>query len=85
MITLFTLWQATWIILGMWFDAKLAWMCYYEFKNSGDGEKYLRGELFPIKTQKQEIIITETITKIINFNMKIIKIFVKIIKNRDDL
>lgn len=45
MITIYTLWQAFWIVMGMWMDAKLLWMCIHEFKNKGDGEKYLRGEL----------------------------------------
>lgn len=45
MITIYTLWQAFWIIAGMWVDAKLFWMCVHEFKNRGDGLKYLRGEL----------------------------------------
>ena len=80
MITIYTLWQATWIIIGLWIDSKFAWMCIYELKNPGDGEKYLRGELCHLKTQHKETFITETITKIINYNMKIIKKFVAKIK-----
>jgi hypothetical protein len=85
MITIYTLWQASWIIAGMWMCSKYAWMCIYEIKKPGDGEKYLRGELFHTKTPKKEMLIIEIIIKKIQLNMKIIKNFVKKIKNKNDL
>jgi hypothetical protein len=45
MITIYTLFQAFWIIAGFYVDAKLAWMVIYEMLEKGAGEKYLKGEL----------------------------------------
>lgn len=72
MITIYTLFQAFWIMAGLWLDAKLAWMVIYEFKNPGDGEKYLRGELC-IKKKKPETRIIGIIIKNILQRMKNIR------------
>jgi hypothetical protein len=36
---------AFFIICGIFFLGKLFWACVYEYRNKGDGEKYLSGEL----------------------------------------
>jgi hypothetical protein len=45
MITIYTLWQSMWIIIGLWMISKLFKMCVYEILEKGAGEKYLKGEL----------------------------------------
>lgn len=72
-ITPYTLWQAFWIMAGLWVDSKLAWMCIYEWRNPGDGEKYLRGELCHLKTKKKETYISKIISKLIPNSTKNIK------------
>lgn len=41
-ITINTLFQAFWIIAGLYLDSKLFWMIIYELKY-GKGEEYLNG------------------------------------------
>ena len=43
-ITPQTLFEATWIMAGIYIDARLCWMVIYEYKCKDDGMKYLRGE-----------------------------------------
>jgi len=45
MITLSTLFQSFWIVMGLWVDCKLLWMVIYECLEKGAGEKYMKGEL----------------------------------------
>ena len=45
MIIIYTLWQSTWIVGGMWLCSKLLKMCIYEILTKDGGEKYLNSEL----------------------------------------
>lgn len=51
----YNIFQACWIIAGMYVDAKLFWMIVYEVKY-GKGEEYLTGDFKKchIKTNKNE-------------------------------
>lgn len=44
-VTIYTLFQATWIILGLWVDCKLLWMVIYELLEKDAGMKYMNGTL----------------------------------------
>jgi fatty acid desaturase len=45
MITIYTLWQATWIVGGIWLLSKLFKMCIFEMLTENGGEKYLNNKL----------------------------------------
>ena len=45
MITIYTLWQSTWIVCGLWCISRLFKMLIYEILEPGAGEKYLQGKL----------------------------------------
>jgi hypothetical protein len=44
-ITIYTLFQSTWIVLGLWVDCKLLWMVIYECLEKDAGMKYMNGTL----------------------------------------
>jgi len=70
--TLKTLFEAVWIIAGLWMLSKLAWMNIYEFRKKGDGEKYFRGEIKKCKRKKEMNTRNSILLKILKF-MKSIK------------
>lgn len=42
--TFYNIFQAIMIILGFWLDAKLMWMCIYQYRYGGNyGERYIKG------------------------------------------
>lgn len=44
-ITIYTIFQSFWIIMGFWCISRLAWMVIYEALERDVGEKYLKGTL----------------------------------------
>jgi hypothetical protein len=54
LITLYGLFQAFFIMCGMWVNAKLLWMLIYQIKYGKDyGERYIRGLIS--KEEKAEL------------------------------
>lgn len=50
MITPYTLFEAVWIVGGLYVDSKLLWMVIYQIRYGGNaGELYLKGEKEKVK------------------------------------